>query len=107
LTRKGTILNIYESITSEVKDSETSLNLKKTLELKLIIKLLESKVGKMWGSMLYATLPFFMEMPFFKSLHLKEKETFSIVNTLTLQHFEKQDIVMEIGDKGENFYIIL
>lgn len=54
-----------------------------------------------------SVIPFFMELPFFKNLNLKKKESEDLIEALKLERFKKRDIVMEIGSHGEKFYIIL
>jgi len=72
-------------------------------KLKLVIDVLSSKQNQATPQ----TISFFQEMPFFKNLNLQEKEIGSLMKTLTLQTCQAQEIVTEIGDRGETFYIIL
>ena len=51
--------------------------------------------------------PFFCELPFFKNLNLKNSEAEDLINSLYLEKFLNKETVMEIGEKGFKFYIIL
>ena len=110
----GRKVNIYESNTENMtrvdeennpKNDARSIRESAKVEekLKLVIDVLSQKKIQATPQ----TISFFQEMPFFKNLNLQEKEIGSLMKTLTLQTCQAQEIVTEIGDRGETFYIIL
>jgi hypothetical protein len=47
------------------------------------------------------------DIDFFKKRNLNEETMLEIVNCMNLLEMEKDEIVMEYGDIGQNFYLIL
>jgi len=62
---------------------------------------------KMDSEALQYMVPFFCELPFFKNLNLKQHEAEDLLNSLYLEKHDRNDTVMEIGEKGFKFYVIL
>ena len=59
------------------------------------------------NALINSLVPFIRHLQFFKSRGLKDNEIGEILSMMTYQEVEKDKFVMEYGQLGEEFFVIL
>lgn len=86
---------------------ENSLAQKNKGTNEVIYKILKKKPEKRLEQELEMVSYMLKENPFFKKNKLRPNDYEELAQLLTLKHYKGQDNIMEFGDKGDEFFIIL